>query len=300
MKNIIKPCEFDYNTNIRFIEELIKEYPFLSAEIIGRSSLGRGIFALEIGNRKNSVVYAGGFHGCEWLTSEVLMLFVENICRAIKHRTLLCGVDIRRALTQLGITVVPCVNPDGVEIALKGFESAGNMKSYLGKLGEWDYHKWKANAMGVDINHNFSAGWDILHQMEKEEGITGPSSKQYGGEYAESEPETKTLTRLCRLRKFRQCMALHSQGKEIYWQYGESTPKQSSMMAKILADSSGYALSEPEGLASYGGFKDWFIDEFHAPGFTFEIGKGENPLPRSELYDIYGKIEEALTLFALM
>lgn len=300
MNYIIKPCLFDYNTNIRFVEELIKEYPFLSAEIIGRSGLGRGIFSLSLGNRKNSVIYAGGFHGSEWITCEVLLLFVENICRSIKYGSLLCGVDIKRALSQLGLTVVPCINPDGVEISTVGFESARNMRKFVSSLGCDDHKKWNANAMGVDINHNFSAGWEALHRMEKEQGIEGPCAGRYGGEHPESEAETKTLTRLCRLRRFRQCLALHSQGEEIYWQYGDSTPKQSSMMAKILADSCGYTLVANSGLASHGGFKDWFIDEFGAPGFTFEIGKGENPLPSGELYDIYKRIEEALTLFALM
>lgn len=300
MNCIIKPIPFDYNTNIRFVEELIKEYPFLSAEIIGRSTLGRGIFSLSVGNQRNSVIYAGGFHGSEWLTCEVLMLFAERVCRSIKYNSLLCGVDIKRALSQLGITIIPCLNPDGTEIAVNGFESAKTMRKYVLSLGCSDHKKWNANAMGVDINHNFSAGWDILRQMEKEQGIDGPAPRQYGGEYPESEAETKALTRLCRLRKFRQCMAVHSQGEEIYWQYGENTPKQSSMMAKILADSCGYTLRQNEGLASHGGFKDWFIDEFRCPGFTFEIGKGENPLPESELYEIYRTVEEALTLFALM
>lgn len=300
MNYIIKPVTFDYNTNIRFIEELIKEYPFLSAEIIGRSALGRGIFSLSLGNSKNSVIYAGGFHGSEWLTCEVLLLFIENVCRAVKHGCHLCGIDIKRALSQLGITIIPCVNPDGTEIAVNGFESAKIMKRHVLSLGCEDHRKWNANAMGVDINHNFAASWDILHQMEKEQGIDGPAPRQYGGEYPESEPETKALTRLCRLKKFRQCMAVHSQGEEIYWQYGENTPKQSSMMAKILADSCSYTLVNGEGLASHGGFKDWFIDEFGCPGFTFEIGKGENPLPVGDLYEIYENLEEALTLFALM
>ena len=48
MYNIIKPVTFDYSTNKHYIEELIKEYPFLSAEICGRSALGRGIFSLSV------------------------------------------------------------------------------------------------------------------------------------------------------------------------------------------------------------------------------------------------------------
>ena len=300
MNYIVKPRAFDYNTNKEIIEELILEYPFLSAELVGRTALGRGIFSLSIGNQDNSVIYAGAFHGSEWLTSLALLLFAERLCHSIKHSHLLCGVDMKRTLTQLGVTIIPCVNPDGVEIATHGKESAKNLKAFIESIGCEDYTKWNANAMGVDINHNFNAGWHELRQMEAEKGITSPAPRQFGGAYPESEAETKALTRLCRIRQFRQCMALHSQGEELYWQYGDYSAPQANMMAKILADSCSYTLVNNNGLASHGGFKDWFISEMKKPGFTMEIGKGENPLPVSQLYDIYSRIEEALVLFALM
>ena len=300
MNYIVKPRLFDYNTNKEIIEELILEYPFLSAELCGRTALGRGIFSLNIGNQDNSVIYAGGFHGCEWITSLTLFLFAERLCHSIKHNKLLCGVDMKRALSQLGVTIIPCVNPDGVEIATHGTSGAGTLSGFVSSLSCDDYSKWNANALGVDINHNFNAGWKELRQLEEEKGIHGPASRQFGGAYPESEAETKVLTRLCRIKQFRQCMALHSQGEELYWQYGDYSPPQASMMAKILADSCSYTLVTNAGLASHGGFKDWFISELRKPGFTLEIGKGENPLPVSELYNIYSRIEEALVMFALM
>ena len=300
MNYIVKPHLFDYNTNKEIIEELILEYPFLSVELCGRTALGRGIFSLNIGNQDNSVIYAGGFHGSEWITSLTLFLFAERLCHSIKHNKLLCGVDMKRALSQLGITIIPCVNPDGTEIAVHGATTAGTLSSFVASLGCDDYSKWNANAMGVDINHNFNAGWKALRQMEEEKGIHGPAPRQFGGAYPESEAETKALTRLCRIKQFRQCMALHAQGEELYWQYGDYSPPQASMMAKILADSCSYTLVTNAGLASHGGFKDWFISEMKKPGFTMEIGKGENPLPVSQLYEIYARIEEALVLFALM
>lgn len=300
MNTIVKPVPFDYSTNKQIIEELIKEYPFLSVRLIGRSTLDRGIFSLSVGNEDNSVIYAGGFHGSEWITCLTLFLFMERVCYHIKNSRQLCSIDIKRALSQLGITVIPCVNPDGTEIAIHGEKGARNLKSFVSSLGCNDYSKWNANAMGVDINHNFNAGWHTLRQMEIEQGITGPRYRQFGGEYPESEAETKVLTRLCRIKQFRQCMAVHAQGEELYWQYGENTPPQASMMAKILADSCGYNLVNNTALASHGGFKDWFINEFSKPGFTLEIGKGENPLPIEQLYKIYSDIEEALVLFALM
>lgn len=98
----------------------------------------------------------------------------------------------------------------------------------------------------------------------------------------ESEPETAALTGLCRQAGFRHVLALHTQGEEIYWRYGDNTPSRSRVMAEIMGATSGYAVADPEGLASHGGFKDWFIQEMGRPGFTLEMGKGENPLPLSD------------------
>lgn len=298
--SVVKAQYFDYELNKLYLENLCREYPFITANVIGRTSLNRSIFSLSIGNEKNSVLLAGGFHGCEWITSLVLYKFIERLSYEIKHKNLLCSVDVSKVFSKLGITVVPCVNPDGVEIAQKGPSGAKHLQAFAEAIGTSDYSKWNANAKGVDINHNFAAGWDILRKMEEEKGITGPSARQFGGEYAESESETKALTRLCRLRSFRQVMALHAQGEELYWHYGESTPETAYMMAKIIASSCGYTLVSNEGLASHGGFKDWFMEEFARPGFTMEIGKGENPLPLSDFESIYSRIEEALLIFTLM
>ncbi len=300
MDRIVKPTVFNYSTNLRLFEELTSKFSFLKPQIQGRTALGRGIFSLSLGCEKNSVLLAGGFHGSEWLTSLTLYLFVERLCEHISKGKLFYGVDVKRTFTQLGVTVIPCVNPDGVEIATCGIDGARRLRDFVSSIECEDYSHWNANALGVDINHNFNAGWDKLRELEHENGIDSPCAGRFAGEYPESEAETKALTRLCRLKRFRSVMAVHSQGEELFWKYGENTPKSADMMSKILCDSCGYKRVSNQGLYSHGGFKDWFIEEFSSPGFTIEIGKGENPLPKEELYNIYNRIEEALLLFCLM
>ena len=51
---------------------------------------------------------------------------------------------------------------------------------------------------------------------------------------------------------------------------------------------------------SYAGYKDWFIQEFDKPGYTFEAGIGVNPLPISQLGTIYLDNEKAMLLAALL
>lgn len=280
---IIKPLPFDYEAQKKYIEQLSAEYPFIEVSVVSRTCLGRGIFSLSIGSKKNSVLLAGGFHGSEWISCLVLLRFIERLSFCIKNKRQMRSVDASRAFSALGVTVIPCVNPDGTEIAVHGPDSARSLRRFVENIGCDDFSRWNANALGVDINHNFNAGFAECRRIEEENGIMGPASRQYGGRYPESEAETKALTRLCRVRHFRQVMAVHSQGEELYWKYGENTPHQSSMMAKILADACRYTLVQNSSLASHGGFKDWFIEEFARPGFTLEVGRGVNPLPAGSL-----------------
>lgn len=298
---ILHEIEPNYNTQTQMIFALAKKYPFLTASKIGKSLAGRDIYALFIGNMGNPTLFAGGFHALEWLTVSVLMMFAERLCDAAYCDDAICDVDVTRALATRGVIIVPCVNPDGVEIALSGAESAGDYHNTVLDISGGDLSDWNANARGVDINHNFDAGWEKLRELEQNEGISAPSPRRFGGTHPESEPETRALTELCRKYNIRKVMALHSQGEEIYWHFGDKTPSDSRAIGEILSKSSGYTLTEPdEKIASYGGFKDWFINEFSRHGFTVEIGKGQNPLPISQLDSVYKRIEEMLMIFTII
>ena len=275
-------------------------YRFLNALPVGRSALGRELYALTVGGGKEKVLYAAAFHAQEWITSLVLLRLCEEICEALACDGVLADMDMRAALADRSLVLLPQINPDGVEIALHGAVSAGCFASEVARLGGDTPGLWQANARGVDINHNFNAGWPQLQAMEEEKGIAGPAPRQWRGPAPESEPETAALTRLCRRFRFRHVLALHTQGEEIYWRYGEHTPACSRVMAEIMAASSGYAVADPEGLASHGGFKDWFIEEMRRPGFTLEMGRGVNPLPLSDFGELYEKAREMLLLAALM
>jgi g-D-glutamyl-meso-diaminopimelate peptidase len=94
--------------------------------------------------------------------------------------------------------------------------------------------------------------------------------------------------------------SFHSAGEELFWYYGPKTPLLSRDIAEEFSFSCGYKVSFPSGMASHGGLKDWYIEKFRRPGFTVEIGKGENPLPLSDFDDIYEKLRPALIKALLM
>jgi len=300
MKSIISHTEHDYNSIKKIIASFGERYPFISIGSIGKSVSGRDLPAIRIGRANEYVLYVGAFHGTERITSVVLLKFVEEFCEALKNNTQISGVDAQKAMFGRGLIVVPVINPDGCEIALNGPTSCGYFASKISRLSSGNYQKWNANMRGVDINHNFDAGWMELHELEQKSGIYGPGATRYGGHRPESEPETVALTGLCRSVKIRHVVAFHSQGEVIYWDYGNKHIPRAKKMAEIMATSTGYALEVPTGLASGGGFKDWFIEKYGRPGFTVEMGMGENPLQPELAPQIYEKLREMMVISILM
>lgn len=276
----------DYKTRNEIISALCRHYPFIKHSYAGESVCGRCIDVLHIGNTKSRVLYCGGFHGSEYLTILALLKFLDDCARSMQDENAVGEYRVSDFLRIRGLTVVPCVNPDGVEIALHGSDAALKYKPLVEKVSD-NTDKWQANARGVDINHNFNAGWCELKQKELSRNIKSPSPTRFGGNCPESEPETKALTKLCRNIDFERAVALHSQGREIYCSFGEHTPVLSFKLASVFSQASGYNIGFPEEIATGGGFKDWFIERFKKPALTVEMGLGENPLPLSNLESEY-------------
>ena len=280
--------------------KLCKLYPFCKYQVVGKSVLGKDIYALKLGSSQQNVLYAGAFHGLERITSLLLLRFLEKLCFSLKNGLEVSKINVKNTLKDQSLIIIPCVNPDGCDIALNGYQTAGKLAKEVLNISRGDTSGWQANARGVDINHNFDANWYKLRKMEIEAGIVEPAPTRFGGAHPHSEPETAALVNLCQKNYIKHLLAFHSQGEEIYWHYGDHTPKVSHTLAKILAMSSGYVLEAPVGLASYGGFKDWFIEKFHRPGFTIEVGKGKNPLSVLKLDEIYAQLEEMMMLGVVM
>jgi len=285
----------------KMVERLGKEYAALKIFPVGKSLLGREITALCIGNPMGSALYVGATHGLEWLTSMLLIRVCARILHALKINGYVGGIKVRRALAARSISMIPCLNPDGVEIALKGIQAAGPCAGLVESAcaGRAPEEIWQANARGVDINHNFNAGWKKLRGLEDQAGFDRPGPTRYGGACPESEPETAAAATFCRIFRPRLLYSLHTQGEEIYWKYGNNTPEKSHIIAQILASSSGYTPAHPEGLAAHGGLKDWFIECFGRPGFTIEVGTGKNPLGLEQFDGIYRRLEEMIMIAAL-
>jgi len=241
--------------------------------IIGRSRQGRSIRALQRGC--GGVLIHAAHHANEWITSAVLMRW------------------LLRMPPQANAVIVPMVNPDGVELmmgrdTLWARSMTGNVPFPSG---------WKANAAGVDLNLNYPVGWEQAVELKRRMGVDGPSARNWPGPQPLSEPETCAMVQLCE-QGFERSLSLHSQGAEIYWQYGGIAPEGALALAERMASVSGYTVAEPPETASHAGFKDWFLLRYQRPAYTVEMGRGENPLPLSDFGTLCEEMFPLLNVFS--
>lgn len=291
----MKEKYYGYCDLMKDIEALVKEYPAATVSVIGRSLVGREIPLIRLGHGKKSVLYVGAHHGMEYLTSLLLMRYVGEVCTAAKAGGDILGHSVPELLERRSIFVVPMLNPDGVELQTKGEDKMNPLYDRLHRMSGGDYSRWQANGRGVDLNHNYNAGFEEYKTIERELGIAAGATK-YSGDRPESEPETACICSFMRMTEISLLIALHTQGSEIYYGYNGHIPRGTEAIARKMERLSGYRLSSPEGTACYGGLKDYFTLEYDRPAFTIECGKGENPLPLSQADSIYSVIRGILHL----
>ncbi|MBB6631056.1 M14 family zinc carboxypeptidase [Clostridium algidicarnis] len=311
-ESIVVPFGIDVvDTNIDYTYEIMERdmvglkarYPFIERGILGKSVLEKNLYYIKLGNGPNEVFYNAAHHSLEWITSTLLMKFIEDFSKAYSEDGIINGYRIKDIFNKSTIYIVPMVNPDGVDLVIDGLKRDN---PYYSRLIQWnkgssDFSKdWQANIRGVDLNHNYDASWALSKQAEVVYGIYGPGPTRYSGPYPESEPETKSLADFTRAHNFRLVIAYHTQGEVIYWKYLNIIPNDSRKIAEIFSKASGYILSETTGIVSYAGYKDWFIERFVRPGYTIEVGKGKNPLPISQFDKIYRDNIEVLLLGAIV
>jgi g-D-glutamyl-meso-diaminopimelate peptidase len=274
------------------LQRMKRNYPFLSVSSIGRSVLGKPLHAIRIGEGPFRWHFNGACHANEWITSLLLMRFAEDYCRACHRKASIGGYEATDLFRRTTLWIVPMLNPDGVELVQEGLAASHPLYKDLVRAnsGSSRFHRWKANARGVDLNDQFPAGW----QEERERrAVIHPGPKDYSGKAPLTEPEAKALAEWTEQSDFHAVLSLHTQGEEIYWNYHDEEPPESMEWAQRLARASGYRAVKLIG--SDAGYKDWFIHAYRRPGFTVEAGWGHNPLPLEAFEEMY---DDCLRLFA--
>lgn len=274
---------YDYSVLVADLKRLCSLYPFLRPGSVGKSVLKKDLFQTKCGRGRKKVHINASFHANEWITTGVLMVFLNDYALALTNGKPIRGINMLSLYEQTTLSAVPMVDPDGVDLVLQGPPAEEPYHSLVKTLNGncTDFKDWKANIRGVDLNNQLPARWEI----EKARKPAEAAPRDYPGDYPLSEPEAKAMASLAVNENFDRVVALHTQGQEFYWGFEKEEPAESVKIAQEFERVSGYKAVQY--VDSYAGYKDWFIQEFRRPGFTIELGIGVNPLPLSQFDEIY-------------
>ncbi len=216
--SLINSEELDENIPVENLEEEEKRENSTQT-VIGHSVEDNEILAYHYGKGEKNLLLLAGIHGgYEWntvlLAYELMDYLVEN-------------PDI--IPENLRITVIPVLNPDGLEetVGTAGRFQASDVSSNKQVSGRF-------NANGVDLNRNF----DCLWQPES----TWQSQKVSAGDEVFSEPEARALQDFVATLNPVGVVVWYSAAGGVYassCENGVSTETRS--LTKVFAEASGYS-----------------------------------------------------------
>ena len=283
---------YSYSILIMNINALRKVFPFIEVNSIGSSVLGNPIPYIKIGNGQKQIFYNASFHANEWITTPLLIKFVENYLLAYVNNSTIFGYNARNLFNSVSLYIVPMVNPDGVNLVTGEFEKSSINYMQTEKISK-NYPNipfpsgWKANIEGVDLNLQFPAGWEEAKRIKFEQGFTSPAPRDFVGNGPLVAPEALAVYNFTLSHNFELVIAYHTQGQEIYWQFQNYATNRGRLIGEQFANVSGYRLADVPYNSSFAGYKDWFLQQYRRPGYTIEAGIGNNPLPISQFNEIY-------------
>ena len=290
--SVVEPTDcYTHAQMLADLKTLAERYPQAELDSIGASELGRDIPVLRIGDpdAPRQVLIQGSIHGREHMTAWLVTAMADYW---LEH-----GVP-----EGVCYHIIPMTNPDGVTISQTGTLNDAQSDIYgrdllhfNAGLDRREYaRRWKANGLGVDINRNFPAGWELIDDRD------APSSEKYRGEAPFSTAEAAALRDYTLAHEFDVTISYHSQGSEIYYEYGDRQPvnDQSLSLARAVESVTGYPPMGSSGLDG-AGYKDWVMNELGIPSLTIEVGCEDSPLHRRELDSIFARNVHVIPAIAL-
>ena len=292
----------EYSSQAAFAEirRLASRYSFVNLETIGYSVMGKPIYSLSIGNNTKEVFYNGTHHANEWITTPLLLRFINDYASAYEKGGNVYGIPAALLYSIAKLYIVPLVNPDGLDLVTGELSSGGFYNAAVDISERYPSiafpNGWKANIAGVDLNLQYPAGWEEAKRIKYAQGYTSPAPRDFVGYGAVSAPESRAIYRYTLEHNFKLILAYHTQGRVIYRRYRDYNPPYSKEIGELMSKESGYSLEQTPSYSDNAGYKDWFIQDYNLPGYTIEAGLGDNPLPYYQLDSIYRANLPILTL----
>jgi len=88
--------------------------------------MGDNIWVIKLGNGPKQVFYSASIHANEWITTPVLMKFIEDYANAYVTNSNILGYSIRNLFNTTSIFIMPMVNPDGVNLVTNSISTNSN------------------------------------------------------------------------------------------------------------------------------------------------------------------------------
>ena len=241
------------------VEALTMEYPCINLDLNGKSTLGRNIPVITLGDGRRKVLFVGGIHGREYLSTGYLLRCLEEFAKSLRMNTLYGGFSLRRLFQDFTLFFVPLANPDGADISLSLCRKPQGV-SIPRKL-------FKNNARNINLNANFPFLFEKV-----------PLSRQ-GGKEPASEAETRFLIDLCEKERFETMLSFHTRGGVVFYRDSKNgrIACDKEIANKLHTLCGLEIMSESRDEESFsGGFENLFRHRFRKPAFCVELVNDEH------------------------
>ncbi len=277
------------------LKKLYTLYPDkITITTLGKSEANNDIPMITLGKGEKKALVVGAIHAREHITTKYLLRCIEDYCFATTTPSGKLGnFNIRKLLKEYTLYIVPCTNPDGLEI----IRSRLTPIDYTVK----DLTEYKANYNGVDLNRNFPLAWDKINN-----GVTKPSDYYFKGYKSGDQKETQALMNICESNEFEFMLSIHIKGNCLYWgdTYNTKYNARYKAFAKDIANTCGFYMTQPtKDATSYGGgFENWFRHTYNRPGVCVELSDVDNivkPCNNSNYKDFDGFVNYKYSKYAI-
>ncbi len=231
---------YPYSIMMMHLRFLTQKYPFLKLGYYGKSVMGKDLPVIRVGDGEKEVFYSASIHANEWINSVVMMKFIEDYAKAYKAGTKIGNQDARKLWEETSIYIAPMTNPDGVDLVL--WQLPQNSRAFLNAKSIASLYPsipfpngWKANIVGVDLNLQFPAEWELARENKFNQGFVRPAPRDFVGYRPLTEPEAKALYEFTLNHDFDLILSYHTQGKVIFWRYLEYEPEGAEELGKEFA-----------------------------------------------------------------
>ncbi len=282
----------DYDMTMKYIDILTKRYNTLSFSYIGESIMGRGIPKLCLGDGEKEIYYVSGHSASDGLGVRVLLRFVNEYCELLERDGRVFNYSVKYLFGTRRISVIPMLNPDGVQTRLYGTKKEDILyERLLSMNGGDDFTNWSANARGVALKGNYADGFEERKLKADENGIYSGGGAEFCGEFPESEPEIGAISAHMRFSSsLLGAVSLDRADQCVRYRARSGIPKKGKSVAESISRMIGNKSVECQ--RGEDGFLDFCSEGLNIPSFS--IGYSDEKDGSQDLFSLYTRIRQAL------